>query len=146
MRILNWNIHGASGIRPAKQAEIIAAILHVSPDVVLLQEVPLGAGFLERLTAHGYATTEPAKHPMGLWENKRKSAAAIASRLPAIIEWSELGIMVGSGYGPKRATGALKAPALVAESEGFEPSVTRRPQRLSRPPHSSALATFRLRH
>ena len=32
---------------------------------------------------------------------------------------------------------------LLAEGEGFEPSVTRRPQRLSRPPHSSALATFR---
>ena len=42
-----------------------------------------------------------------------------------------------------RATGAAWAPVLVAESEGFEPSVTRRPQRLSRPPHSSALATFR---
>ena len=82
MRILNWNIHGASGIRPAKQAEIIAAILRVSPDVVLLQEVPLGAGFLERLAAHGYTTTEPAKHPIGLWENKKKNAAAIASRLP----------------------------------------------------------------
>lgn len=46
----------------------------------------------------------------------------------------------------ERATGAARAPVLVAESEGFEPSVTRRPQRLSRPPHSSALATFRLRH
>ena len=32
---------------------------------------------------------------------------------------------------------------LVAEGKGFEPLVTRRPQRLSRPPHSSALATFR---
>ena len=32
---------------------------------------------------------------------------------------------------------------LLAEGEGFEPSVTRRLQRLSRPPHSSALATFR---
>ena len=30
-----------------------------------------------------------------------------------------------------------------AEGMGFEPMVTRRPQRLSRPPHSSALATFR---
>ena len=38
------------------------------------------------------------------------------------------------------------APVLVAESEGFEPSVTRRPQRLSRPPHSSALATLRAGH
>lgn len=82
MRILNWNIHGASGIRPAKQDEIVEAILHTNPDVVLLQEVPLGAGFLERLAAHGYATTEPDKHPIGLWENKKKNAAAIASRLP----------------------------------------------------------------
>lgn len=32
-----------------------------------------------------------------------------------------------------------------AEGKGFEPLVTRRPQRLSRPPHSSALATFRSR-
>ena len=35
--------------------------------------------------------------------------------------------------------------AFVAEGKGFEPLVTRRPQRLSRPPHSSALATFRRR-
>jgi hypothetical protein len=34
----------------------------------------------------------------------------------------------------------------MAESVGFEPTVTRRPQRLSRPPHSSALATLRRRH
>jgi hypothetical protein len=34
-------------------------------------------------------------------------------------------------------------PERVAEGMGFEPMVTRRPQRLSRPPHSSALATFR---
>ena len=33
----------------------------------------------------------------------------------------------------------------LAESMGFEPMVTRRPQRLSRPPHSSALATLRCR-
>jgi GTP 3',8-cyclase len=32
-----------------------------------------------------------------------------------------------------------------AEGMGFEPMETRRPQRLSRPPHSSALATFRPR-
>jgi len=32
---------------------------------------------------------------------------------------------------------------LVAEAVGFEPTVTRRPQRLSRPSHSSALARFR---
>ena len=82
MRILNWNIHGASGIRSAKQDEIVEAILHTNPDVVLLQEVPLGAGFLERLVAHGYATTDPTQHPIGLWENKKKNAAAIASRLP----------------------------------------------------------------
>jgi site-specific DNA recombinase len=51
---------------------------------------------------------------------------------------------------PSRSTGALslacsKAEHL-AESVGFEPTVTRRPQRLSRPPHSSALATLRRRH
>ena len=34
---------------------------------------------------------------------------------------------------------------ILAEGMGFEPMVTRRPQRLSRPPHSSALATFRRR-
>ena len=33
----------------------------------------------------------------------------------------------------------------LAEGVGFEPTVTRRPQRLSRPSHSSALATFRRR-
>ena len=35
--------------------------------------------------------------------------------------------------------------SFLAEGMGFEPMVTRRPQRLSRPPHSSALATFRRR-
>ena len=84
MRILNWNIHGASGIRPSKQAAIVEAIVAVDPDVVLLQEVPLGSGFLERLAAQGYATTEPTRHPEGLWENRRKNAAAIAARLPMI--------------------------------------------------------------
>jgi exonuclease III len=82
VRFLNWNIHGASGIRPAKQTEIVKAILELDADVLLLQEVPLGTGFLERLTPHGYAATEPERHPIGLWENKKKNAAAIASRLP----------------------------------------------------------------
>ncbi len=39
----------------------------------------------------------------------------------------------------------LSRPSLrrrLAEGVGFEPTVTRRPQRFSRPPHSSALATF----
>jgi site-specific DNA recombinase len=40
---------------------------------------------------------------------------------------------------------AVSKEQLLAEGEGFEPSVTRRLQRLSRPPHSSALATFRRR-
>ncbi len=35
--------------------------------------------------------------------------------------------------------------AIAAEGVGFEPTVTRGPQRLSRPPHSSALATLRRR-
>jgi hypothetical protein len=40
---------------------------------------------------------------------------------------------------------ACTRPDQRAEGVGFEPTVTRRPQRLSRPPHSSALATFRRR-
>lgn len=82
MRILIWNIHGASGIRPSKQTEIVEAILSTNADVLLLQEVPLRSGFLERLLPHGYAVSEPERHPIGLWENKKKNAAAIASRLP----------------------------------------------------------------
>ena len=47
--------------------------------------------------------------------------------------------------GVRPPEGGLDTHTALAEGEGFEPSVTRRPQRLSRPPHSSALATFRRR-
>jgi endonuclease/exonuclease/phosphatase family metal-dependent hydrolase len=83
MRILNWNIHGAGGIGLARQNDIVEAIANLNVDVVLLQEVPLGSGFLERLFLHGYAISAPESHPIGLWENRKNNyAAAIASRLP----------------------------------------------------------------
>src|SRR5918993_4483622 len=40
-------------------------------------------------------------------------------------------------------SGAPMRQLVVAEGVGFEPTETRRPQRLSRPSHSSALAAFR---
>src|SRR5262245_5978039 len=41
---------------------------------------------------------------------------------------------------------ARRRPSEVAEGVGFEPTVTQGPQRLSRPPHSSVLATLRGGH
>ena len=47
----------------------------------------------------------------------------------------------GTTDGPTTTAGRV-----VAESVGFEPTVTRKPQRFSRPSHSSALAALRLSH
>lgn len=46
MRVLNWNLHGATGIGLGRQVEIVQSVLDLEIDVVLLQEVPLGTGSL----------------------------------------------------------------------------------------------------
>lgn len=84
MRVLNWNLHGATGIGLGRQVEIVQAVLDLEIDVVLLQEVPLGTGFIARLREIGYTVTDPSDRAAGLWENKRRNATVIGSRLPMV--------------------------------------------------------------
>ncbi len=88
-------------------------------------------------------------------EHETSTRAVTTTSAAALTRIAERVAQVTAGHYPRGSTAwtrpdappaPCRAPVLVAESEGFEPSVTRRPQRLSRPPHSSALATLRAGH
>ena len=101
----------------------------------------------EMCTATGYGRVGPrrAPDPRGARRRGARLSRRSATRLGHHPE-------VGRGDATLDAAtpDAQRPPdrraVVMAEGMGFEPMVTRRPQRLSRPPHSSALATFRRRH
>ena len=136
-----FDLDGA-GFEEYVEATVAAGAVGISfwtlHEVLLTARGWTSAGIRARLSAAGLRVA--CVEAIYGWANVTSPAAAVeASResLAGHFRARRRGLnaaVTGSGTRP-----------LVAEGVGFEPTVTRRPQRLSRPPHSSALATFRRR-
>jgi len=117
VRILSWNLHYTNGIGAERQQAIIGAIVSLEPDVLLLQEVPIGGHFRSRLITEGFTLTEPELSLPGLWE--LPYASVVASRFPMEQVDAPFGLRFPSLNAVARIAGKEFASVHIPNASGF---------------------------